>query len=874
MLRHLLLAPVLIASVALVSLAQWTHADDPSDDGEAQKLSAQDVEFFEKKIRPVLIEKCYSCHSAKAEKVRGGFLLDTRAGLLAGGDNGPAVVPGDVDSSPIIQAIRYTKKEYAMPPEKAGGKLADAVIHDFEEWVKRGAPDPRAGKSNKAVKKDIAQEARKWWAYQPLQQPAVPTVPGSWATTGIDRFIQATRESKGLQPVSDADPATLLRRVTFDLTGLPPTTAAQQKFLADWKQNSNLQAVYAQVVDELLASPRFGEQWGRHWLDVARFGESCGKDVNVTYPHAWRYRDYVIQSLNSDKPYDRFLQEQLAGDLLPAQDDKQRAEHLIATGYLALGARSINEQNPTQFVVDQVDEMIDTVSQSLMGITVACARCHDHKFDPIPQKDYTAWAGIFLSTDVKYGTSGGVASRNAGTLIELPADAEVPIVAKGMTSEERKKKEGELTKLKEELRTAISERSSAKNEQAGFSVVRIATQLAKIQIDLNSTHVDGSPKPLAMGVGEKPVAAAGAGRLFPGKMAPGKGAPGKDGMGPGRRPLPFNTIGDSPLFARGEVNKPTERVPRGTLTFFSNTPLKINKNESGRKQLAQWIIEQPLTSRVMVNRTWHWLFGRGLVASVDNFGLSGETPSHPELLDYLAQQFKANGWSMKKLIRSIVLSHTYQLASTSSSTWMETDPDNKYLWRHTPRRLEAESIRDAMLSASGVLDLKPPPASLIGRAGDGPIGGPRISALTEGQLLNTEGNYRSIYLPAARNVAPIMLATFDHPDGSIVQGARETTNVPSQALFLLNSDFVKHQAEKLAASLLSKYPGTGLDKFNDRFTLATQLTYGRAPTKAESDLARNYLVKSKANTGTASAKIAWTSLCRTLFASAEFRMLE
>jgi hypothetical protein len=871
MLRRFSLALLLVASFSLIPLAlPSTQADDPAGE-ESARLTPAETEFFEKKIRPVLVEKCYQCHSAKSEKVRGGLLLDTKAGLLNGGDSGPSIVPGDPDSSPLIHAVRYTKPDYAMPPKNSGGKLADNIIKDFEEWVKMGAPDPRVGKPTKTIKKDIYAEAKKWWAFQPLT-PSSPPGRGvgsegasKWVYNEIDRFVLATLQSKNLKPVGDADPLTLLRRVTFDLTGLPPTPEAQDRFLAACKNPSKIQAAYTKVVDELLASPRFGEHWGRHWLDVARFAESTGKDVNIAYPHAWRYRDYVIESLNHDKPYDQFLKEQLAGDLMPARDDKERAERLIATGFLALGAKSINEQNPMQFAVDTADEMIDSASQAIMGVTVACARCHDHKFDPISQKDYTAWAGIFLSTEMKHGTAGGVQSRNSGPLIELPKNSEAPIVARGMTREEREKKQKEVEKLREEFRDAVANREKSKGD-AGFNLVRITTQIARLQTEINSVNLDGTPKPLAMGVGEKPISASGASNR---PLLQGKGGP----LG-GRRQQAFQTIGDSPLFARGEVIKPTTKVPRGTLSFFTEQPLVISRTESGRRQLSDWMVEQPLTARVMANRTWHWLFGKGLVPSVDNFGMSGETPSHPELLEYLAHSFKNEGWSIKKLARTIVTSHTYQLASTMDRKAFDVDPDNKYLWRHSPRRLDAEQIRDAMLQASGTLQTIPPVGSLIGKAGDGPIGGPRFQAMSEGQLLNAEHEHRSIYLPSARNVGPVMLTTFDKPDGDMVQGARESTNVPGQALFMLNSDVLRSQSEKLTERLVTQFPGTGMDKFNERFTLAIKLVYNRLPTKAETDLARNYLIKLNANRSRMDGQRAWTSLCRSLFASAEFRLLE
>ncbi|HMP18466.1 MAG TPA: DUF1553 domain-containing protein, partial [Gemmatales bacterium] len=336
----------------------------------------------------------------------------------------------------------------------------------------------------------------------------------------------------------------------------------------------------------------------------------------------------------------------------------------------------------------------------------------------------------------------------------------------------------------------------------------------------------------------------------------------------------FATISDSPLFARGEVSKPTEKVARGTLSFLAEKPLKIARHESGRKQLAEWMIEQPLTARVMVNRIWHWIFGRGLVPSVDNFGMTGDEPSHPELLDYLALQFKQQGWSIKKMVRSLVLSHTYQLSSALENRALEIDPDNKYLWRHTPRRLQAEEIRDSMLAASGQLEWNPPLGSVVARHGDGPIGGPRLVSLSDSQLMQADGIYRSVYLPVARNAVPLILQTFDFPDSDVVQGAREVTNVPSQALFLLNSDFVKVQAEKLAGRIVAAYPGNALDSFPERFALATRLVFGREPKPAERELARNYLVKQGAPSSRDRGRAAWVSLCRSLLASAEFRLLD
>mgnify|MGYP003336151989 CR=1 FL=1 len=347
------------------------------------------TDFFESKIRPVLVKNCYPCHSAEAGKSKGGLQLDTREGIRTGGDSGPAVVPGELEKSLLIGAIRHDNADLAMPPEKAGGKLPDAVIRDFEAWVKMGAPDPRTGGAKPVAKKYDTSQAKNWWAYQPLQKSPVPSPKdAAWARGDIDRFVLAALEAKGLKPVADAELTTLARRIHFDLTGLPPTPEETDAFLKS--AAINRETAIAQLVDRLLASPRFGEHWGRHWLDVARYAESSGRDENVTFPNAWRYRDYVVAALNADKPYDRFVLEQLAGDLLTGAQGDERAQNVIATGFLAIGAKSLNDRVPRQFAVDHADEQINAVGQAFLGQTWGCARCHDHKFDPMSQREYAA----------------------------------------------------------------------------------------------------------------------------------------------------------------------------------------------------------------------------------------------------------------------------------------------------------------------------------------------------------------------------------------------------------------------------------------------------------------------------------------------------
>ncbi|MBI3882189.1 MAG: PSD1 domain-containing protein [Verrucomicrobia bacterium] len=838
----------------------------------AEIPTPQQLDFFEKKIRPVLVEHCYKCHSATSEKIKGGLTLDTREGLLRGGETGPAIVPGDAGKSLLIEAIRYANPDLAMPPKKEGGKLPEAVIRDFEAWVKMGAPDPRGGAAATVVKKYDTSNAKSWWSYQPLRKAAVPQPKNSaWAKTDIDRFVLDGLEAKGLKPVADAELLTLVRRIYFDLTGLPPTPEEMDAVAKS--AIGNRQLAIEQLVDRLLASPRFGEHWGRHWLDVARYAESSGRDENVTFPNAWRYRDYVVSALNRDKPYDRFILEQIAGDLLPTSNAAARAENLIATGFLAVGAKSLNETMPKQFAVDLADEQVSAVGQAFLGQTIGCARCHDHKFDPLSQRDYTALAGIFLSTDTRYGTPGGVQGRNLGSLLELTPDAALPVVARPMSATEHQRKSERRDSLRAELRGILAARApdnpnrdKAMSEMSAFDVVRVFTQVATLDAELVNYDETGKPKTLAMGARDRSLTSAA--RTDGKAKGKGKGMP---SPGRGRQSSGFETIADAPLFARGDVNKPGDPVPRALPALFASVRAPaIPKSASGRLELAQWMVspQNPLTSRVIVNRTWHWLFGRGLVASVDNFGTTGERPSNAELLDFLAAKFVADGWSVKKLVRSIVLSRAYQLASTHDDASFAADPDNVLLWRHSPHRLEAESIRDAMLAAAGALDLRPQAGSVIGRAGDGPIGGPRNRAMTEEQVAKADHDARSLYLPIARNVPPEVLAVFDLPDASDVHGAREITNVPAQALFLLNSEFVAKQSRRLAERVLKAHPGGAMEKFEERFTLACRLAFARVPDKTELDAARSLLAKKSGD-----ATAAWTSLARALFASAEFRHL-
>jgi hypothetical protein len=807
-------------------------------------LTPEAAAFFEKRIRPVLVAECYGCHSAeRVKKVKGGLNLDTREGLRKGGRSGPVIVPGNPSESLLLKALGHGDPTLAMPPKK---KLAAAVVRDFEEWVRLGAPDPRTG-AKSAYKYIDIEQGRKHWAYQPPKRVAEPRVKNAaWPRTDVDRFILAALEAKGLKPVADADRRALLRRVSFDLTGLPPTPAEAEAFAADPSPDA-----FGKVVDRLLASPRFGEKWARHWLDVARYAESTGKTVNFAYPHAWRYRDYVIAAFNADKPYDQFIKEQLAGDLMKSDDPKVTAERLIAPGFLAIGPRTLNERSGLKFELDTVDEQIDVTTQAFLGVTAACARCHDHKFDPIPQRDYYALAGIFRSTETCYGTVRYINAQRPTPLLPLPKAASPVAAVPRQSRAERKRVEDQIKAV----------RDSTKRMKDPIQKFFASGRISLLQAKLDAYDSDGNPKLLAMGVRDKPARS--------GFSPPRGGFAGftYDGT---------RAIADSPVYNRGEPDQPGEsRVRRGTLQVITRAPLKVGPASSGRLELAEWIAskDNPLTARVMVNRVWLQLFGRGLVPTANDFGLAGRPPTHPELLDRLAYRFTDNGWSVKKLIKHLVMSRVYQLSSTANPDAVEVDPDNTLLWRMTPRRLDAESLRDALLAVSGQLDTTPPVGSAVAKAGEGPVtrfgfGGDPIAAAVN----DPRNTHRSIYLPIVRDRLPEVLSLFDGADPVLITADRPTTTVPSQSLFLLNNAFVLRAADAAADRLLM---GKGAEA--DRIREAFVRFYGRPPMAREQAGAAAFLKAYRAQLtkdrvpALRQERESWSAFCQALFASAEFQ---
>jgi cytochrome c553 len=766
--------------------------------GESAKDDSSQLEFFEKHVRPLLAKNCHTCHSADTNS-KGGLRVDDRNGLIAGGGRGPAIVPGQPDESLLIKAIRRDDK-LKMPPEKP---LSDDEVATLTKWVADGAAWTKVRVPASIGKSPAKYEKlrKEHWAWQPFVASVVPQIKdAAWPRDDIDQYILAKLEDDRLPPVGDADQLSLIRRVTYDLTGLPPTLDETDDFVADSSADA-----FAKVVDRLLASSAFGERWGRHWLDVARYGESTGSARNLPYPHAWRYRDYVIDAFNCDKPYDRFLREQLAGDLLAANSPEERAEQLVATGFLALGVKDVNQRFKVRYIMDNVDEQIDTVSRAVLALTVSCARCHDHKFDPIPTTDYYALAGIFRSSDLCAGLrnkmgGGGLDYYDTQMLLHIGLDNQ-PAVASDEKIVEAKKAVEQARADFQTLRDSPDGDVKAADGRPQRAVAR--QKLTRLEAELAALADPAANGPMAVGVRDS------------------------------------KAVGDTEVRIRGEAEKLGPVVPRGFLGIlqFRGQPT-VNPEQSGRLELATWLTSEknPLTSRVIVNRIWQHLFGAGLVKTVDNFGVTGDVPSHPELLDHLANRFVRDGWSIKKLVRTIVLTRAYQLSSDATAAHVAIDPANRLVWRHSPRRLDAEELRDATLAAAGKLNLTRPDAS---PAKDFKVTELRNNGPEAGRLAQyaAASPYRSVYLPLLRGLTPISLGVFDFAEQGMVTGSRDTTTVAPQALYLLNDPFVRRQSLTLAERLLQK---SGLDD-DARIHLAYRLTVSRPATSQEVERALSYL---------------------------------
>lgn len=1056
----------------------FATAGSPSLVADETAPSEAGIEFFEQKIRPVLLQHCYECHSGDAKSVKGGLLLDTREAVRAGGDSGAAVIPKNIDESLLISAMRHDGLE--MPPT---GKLPDEVIADFVKWIEMGAPDPRDGKPLPKSAIDF-EAARRHWAYQPIRKPELPdTHNPAWCANEIDFFTLAKMESLGLHPVAPAEKRELIRRATFDLIGLPPTPEEIAAFLDD-----NSPTAFETAVDRLLQSEHYGERWGRHWLDVARYAEDQAHTFSVTEnTNGYRYRDWVIRAFNADMPYDKFVKLQIAGDLI-GPEQPESYDHLVALGFFGLGAQYYKNSDAAKAAADELDDRVDTLSRGFLGLTVSCARCHDHKFDPVPTQDYYSIAGIFHSSklynaplcrpeEVQAFEAGQQRLKSSETAVEkflaevksTAAESKVPDIARYMEAVWRfraaaasggtlKSEElaaqtglnefllkrwiefldpGQKGKVREldawfaliDPNTAIENSGDQPQTEIPPAVTQVALEFQKRLQSLTSPgdgvsttnlvasdapHEPGSPRFVSPPVTKiRPTAGidieisgatqlylvvsdggngnscdhadwieprligedgelkltelkwtasegfAGAridtnyqgqpirvgGKKYPNGIGvhahsvltfdvpdgyqrftaiggldnsgsdqggcgdqasvqfsvytekPVKGATnsggdlltvvlGKDGplavsdqdlenflsadkreqlrtlradledakkTAPQKYPIAHSYAESTPqdlkVYVRGNPATQRDLAPRRFLRILAGDNRPHFDEGSGRRQLAEAIAspDNPLTARVMVNRIWQHHFGRGIVNSPSNFGKSGEVPTHPELLDYLASRFIEMGWSLKALHRQIMLSATYRLSSSYDESNAAIDGDNRFLWQMSRQRLDVEVWRDALLDVSGRLDRQ--------------LGGPSTNLADENNVR------RTVYAKVSRHELDSLLRLFDFPDANITSSGRSETTVPQQQLFVLNSPFMVEQAKAFSARLHRDTPENPESRIHQAF----QLAYGRPPLPQELELGLMYV------TGEAAADeklTRWESYCQVLLSSNEFMYLD
>lgn len=910
-------------------------------------------EFFEKRVRPVLMSNCAGCHNSRAQVA--GLDLTTAEGFLRGGESGPVFDREKPERSRILQVIGYEGK-LKMPPK---GKLRESEIADIGEWIRMGAPWPKATAAvsastapapaaSRTTVREFTEQEKAYWSFQPIGRPAAPQVRDKdWVRTPVDAFILSRLEERGLRPAPETDRMTLIRRATFDLTGLPPTEAEIRDFIADKSP-----AAYEKLIERLLASPRYGEKWGRHWLDVARYADSTGNDEDHRYPYAWKYRDYVIGAFNGDLPYDRFVREQLAGDLMPAAEPGGvNRNGIIATGFLALGPKAIAQQDKRKMLYDVYDEQLDVTSRAFLGLTLACARCHNHKFDPILTRDYYSMVGIFASTrsfsDPKPLVSqvfykplvsrqeydsylekrgahqklvraeqlaiGEVVDRTrerlladqtsrladymlaARAIYQDKADPAVVARERGLDPEMLNRwveylKPGRVRQHLLEWENAAPQNleSVAANYQARFNE-RYGDWVKTLNVwrDSYRAALNSGAK-----IAPKPEFDSGRDRFFGEVLFP-KGAPfavsqddrsrfdeaGWKTISEARKRLdelkkqaptePEMACGvedgeivSQKVFIRGDYHNEGEDAPKSFPRILAGVVEPNIPAGSGRLELAEWIAgpSNPLTARVMANRIWQWHFGEGIVRTPDNFGRMGEKPTHPELLDYLAARFIESGWSIKALHRLIMLSSAYRMSSRTDAAAAAADPENRLLSRFNRRRLTVEEVRDSLLAIDSSLDLTMGGTLQSGTGTDGENDNKRLSLNPE-QL-----NRRTIYLPLRRANLPALLNLFDFGDATTTQGRRQLTNVATQALFWMNSEFVTEHASNLARQLAAAGPDDA-----SRIRTAYLRITGREPSGEEISAASGYIARHAAKfPGDGSTQKAWQSFCRALMASNDF----
>jgi hypothetical protein len=902
-------------------------------------------DFFEQRIRPLLAAQCYECHDTKT--ATSGLRLDSREGARTGGTRGPAVVPERPDVSVLLRAVSYEDPALKMPP---AGRLTDQQIADLNEWVRLGAPDPRDGIAPEAVSA-ARNRALRHWAFQPYKAHPTPRVRDTaWPANRIDRFVLAKLEAKALRPALPADRRTLIRRLTFDLTGLPPSPAEVEAFVRDKSPRA-----YEKVADRLLASPHYGERWARRWLDLARYAETDGHEFDREKPNAWRYRDYLIRAFNSDLPYDQLIREHLAGDLVTNvryTADGKLAESPLGTSFYALGEERNAADDLAEVRMEKIDNQIDAIGKTFLGLTIACARCHDHKFDPISTRDYYAMAGVVGSkqvlqasldsperareaaewvaelADVQRQLAAKVAKERARPAAVKPRDGDLVIADFGIAEPTGKIPDGwradgpafarlfqwsvppQLTGFLTS-KTFRAEKAYMHVRLAGTADSTSTRQPGQLRVSLVGDGRDLAITPDASGnftwktsglgkmLGELAFIEIadrnGKGHIIVDKIVlsdsrtppeleaeplalsgiPAEPDPETKALLDRRAALlarmPEPAYGlvcvedlprNMPLHRGGNHKNLGDEVPRGAPSLIAAGHSGFDAG-SGRLALAGALTgpQNPLTARVIVNRVWRSHFGEGLVRTVDNFGLTGERPTHPELLDTLAARFVEGGWSLKKLHKEIVMSTAYRMSSRANAGAARTDPDNRLLHHMPVRRLEAEAIRDSILAVSGALDTRM----------YGPSVPPHISEYQDGRgkppsgPLDGDGR-RSIYIGVRRNFLPPMFLAFDYPMTVSTIGRRGVSTVPSQALALMNNEFVLKQAARWADALQAAASDDA-----SRLHIMFHTAYGRPIEQAELRRALKFLDEQERRYQSADARFrAMTDLAHVLFNSKEF----
>lgn len=833
--RSSILAVVLVLAGAIAAQGGEPASTDASES----------VAFFENEVKPLLTAHCLKCHGGNQAK--GGLSLTSRDRVLKGGDSGSAVSLDTPGESLLLEAVNYSS--YEMPPS---GKLADEQIAVLTRWVELGLPWGEAFEHGEPPADDHAppgvNEANKaFWSFQPVVAPAPPAVDDVWVRNPIDAFVLARLQQAGLQPAPAASKSALLRRAYYDLIGLPPSPEEAAAFLADDSPDA-----FERVVDRLLESPHYGERWGRHWLDLVRYAETNSYERDGAKPFVWRYRDYVIRSFNNDKPYDQFVTEQLAGDEL----DQVTAETIIATGYHRLGLWQDEPVDPEQELYEDLDDLVRTTGEVFLGLTIGCARCHDHKLDPLPQSDYYRMLAFFRNVR-RFGVRSQESIEEASLrTLASDEDAERNQQEIHQHKEQLKELQRTIKRLEVQIWALLQgvDRDDWKSEAMRVDIARrqIGEKLSQEDFDRYAELVAQrdaliASQPLGL---EMALCVKEHGRECPPTF----------------------------VLVRGNAHAPGAEVAPGFPTILSpaepviSLPAENVKSTGRRHALAQWIAspENPLTARVMANRIWHYHFGRGIVRSTSDFGFQGNPPTHPELLDWLASEFVSGGWRLKRMHKLIMLSSTYQMSSQANEQALAIDPVNDLFWRYDMRRLSAEEIRDSILAVNGTLNQSAMYGpSIYVTIPDEVLAGQSMPGAGWGKSAPAETSRRSIYIHVKRSLAVPMIASFDGPDTDASCPARFVTTQPTQALGMLNGAFIGEQADAFAQYLRDRVgdnPATQVE-------CALRRLFQREPTQAEIDRGLSLLTTLQAKHGL-TAETALKQFCVAVYNLNEFIYLD